>query len=247
MKGLGLLQQEPIALLGKWKPSGMKCPLPAHLREWGWREGGKANHSFLWIKLQMTTQNTLASKTISLPHCFRDVRLYLLAATKAKLFSLPNIWNRIVLFIITVNSYWKAPATTVSGCNFIPVFHGRTPWLSGNHGVLTVPQRKRQIQDTSSAAVDGQLLWTTALFISKPQALSKSCFPDMILIMQIGDKRLKKQALSWDGVNNPTCAVLGTLSRSPPLSTEKPKAIWFTLLHDMVQGFVFLQHEVKKE
>lgn len=108
-------------------------------------------------------------------HCFKDVRLCLLAATKAraKCFSLPNLQNRIVLFIITVSSNWEAPATTVSGCNFIPVFHGRTPWLSGNHGVLTVSQRKRQIQDTSSAAVDGQLLQTAALFTSKPQTLQK--------------------------------------------------------------------------
>lgn len=130
----------------------------------------------------------------------------LLAATKApaKCFLLPNLLSRILLFVLTVSSYWEASAMTVSGCNFIPVFHGRTPCLSGNYRVLTVSQRNRKIQDLSSAAADGKLLWTAALLPSKPQRLSKSCFSGMTLLLNIGYKRLKKQALSREGVNNPT-------------------------------------------
>ena len=38
VKGIGFLQQEPAALLGKLELSRAKYPLPAHLRAWGWRE-----------------------------------------------------------------------------------------------------------------------------------------------------------------------------------------------------------------
>lgn len=180
VKGIGFLQQEPGALLGMLEPSRAKEPLSAHLRAWGHREdcSSKVKHHFLWTREGATHDNMkhLESVSVSL-HTISKMRgdvSWLPPGPLLRAFQCLNLYTSTVLLTITVSSYWEAPETTVSGSNFIPVFHGRTPWLSGNHGILSVSQRNRQIQDTSSAAVDGQLLWTAALSTSKPQTLRKS-------------------------------------------------------------------------
>lgn len=162
-----------------WSPVGQNTH---YQPTWGHGDtedcSSKVKHHFLWIRECATHGNTkhLESVSISL-HTISRMRgdiSWLPPGPLLRAFHCLNLYISTVLLTITVSSYWEARETTVSGSNFIPVFHGRTPWLSGNHGILSVSQRNRQIQDTSSAAVDGQLLWTPALSTSKPQTLRKS-------------------------------------------------------------------------
>lgn len=95
VKGIGFLQQEPGALLGKLEPDRAKYSLPAHLRAWGHRDHSrKVKHHLLWIREGATHNNMkhLESVSISLHTTFKDKRWCLLAATRAltKSFSLPK-------------------------------------------------------------------------------------------------------------------------------------------------------------
>lgn len=179
VRGIVFLQQEPGALLGKLEPTRAKYPLPAHLRTQGHREdcSNKIKHHFLWIREGATHDNMKHLESASISLCtvsgMRGDISWLPPRPSLRAFHCLNLYTSTVLITITTSSYWEAPETTMSGSNFIPVFHGRTPWLSGNHGILSIFQRNRQIQDTPSAAVDGQLLWTAALSTSKPQKLRK--------------------------------------------------------------------------
>lgn len=149
VKGIGFLQQEAGALLGKLEPSRAKYPLPAHLRAQGHREdrSSKVKHHLLWKREGVTHNNMkhLESVSISL-HTVSRMRgdtSWLPPGPSLRAFHCLNPYTSTVLLTIIVSSYREAPETTLSGSNFIPVFHGRTPWLSGNHGILSVSQRNK--------------------------------------------------------------------------------------------------------
>lgn len=232
VKGIGFLQQEPGVLLGKLEPSRAKYPLPAHLRAQGHREdcSSKAKHHFLWIREGDTHDNMklLESVSISL-HAISRMRgdvSWLPPGPSLRAFHCLNLYTSTVLLTITVRSYWEAPETTMSGSNFIPVFHGRTPRLSGNHGILSVSQRNRQIQDTSSAAVNGQLLWTAAFSTSKPQMLRKCLVLGYNFNNEYWSYKAEKASSILRGCNNPTCGCSQPALLHPTLEHKNGKQKW---------------------